>query len=408
MIEPPRHLLSRLAARLRLWKPARLVEEARRAIEEGDHARAAELLAEATRRAPAWAEPLYLSSRIAHSENETRDEEEGLLLAALERDPEHVESERALLAIRAWRFEPLTRAWHLFHGGRLEEALAAFRATLQQTGTRLPIDCTAGVIAGIGWCHHGLARPDLGVEAFAEALAIDPAIAHAQKGMGICLYQLREFVRAEVALVEALRLEPKMHDTTAFLGWCAYATGRFDEAKLRFEEAREGNPLLADACWGVAWSRWKLGEVEGTKTAFLEALELGPGHPSRPNLEAVVLTDSRYEELRAAYLASENSRNEAPIPPRASLAPPEPLVEALAALIDDRPADCLAILDELPPGDRWREQWLRGRAHLRLENPKRALNAFEEAGRLAPGRVEPALGSARALTLLERKTETNE
>ncbi len=373
------------------------MEEARRRIESDDATGARDLLNEAHLRAPAWPEPLYLLSRCARASGD-REEEERSLLAALQRDPEHAPAERALLEIRAWRLEPLTRAWHLFHGARFEDALAAFRGALEETGARLPLWTRAGVIAGIGWCHEGMGNPGWGAEAFVEALTLDPTIPHALKGLGICRYRLGDYPGAELVLHEALRLQPKYFDALAFLGWCAYETGRFEEARDHFQQASRGNPLLGDARWGLAWSLWKLERVEEAKRAFREAFEREPDHPSSEGVEKWLLAEPRYDDLREAWAVSRSSPGPArPTPP------PDPLLDALAALIEDRPDDCLSLLDELEdrsPGDAWRARWLRGRANMELNQLEEALASFDEARRLAPGREEPLLWRSRVLDTL--------
>ena len=403
MVDRPRDPYSPLAARLGLWKPARLVARARAALEEGDLTAARELLVQANRRAPAWAEPLYLLGVCARGANGTRDEEEQLLFAALERDPEHREAEKALLEIRAWRLEPVTRAWRLFHGGRAADALAAFRETFAELGARIPLEERASIVAGIGWCHHGMGRADWGVEAFLEALAYDPGLAHAQKGLGICLYWLGRFAEAEAALLAAIALEPKLLDALAFIGWCAYAQGEYKRALETFEAARDDHPLLGDARWGIAWSRWKLDRVEEAAAAFREAIALDPGHPSAGDVAVWVLPDRRYAQLASAAEAEREPMSELH-----EKREPRPLVDALSALAEGRAAEALRILaepGELPPGERWRARLVEGRARLALEEPERALQAFREASELAPGRAEPALEAARVLLRMDSRRE---
>lgn len=394
-----------LAVRLGWWKPARFVRKANAKLEEGNPHAAREFLVEANRRAPAWAEPLYLLSRCVHLEKGSRDAEEELLLAALERDAEHRRAERALLAIRAWRLEPVTRAWRLFHGGRVADARTAFREAHAELGTRIPHAQKASIVAGIGWCHHGLGRADWGVEAFLEALAHDPGLTHARKGLGICLYLLGRYAEAEAELRAAIALEPRLFDALSFVGWCAYMSGEFERALEIFEEARRGLPSLGDASWGVAWSRWKLGRVEEATVVFREALAVEPTHPSVVDVKTWVLSDPRYAELDAGW--GENAKQE---PSRATRErqEPRPLIEALIALAEERPEDCLRILAELrevPPSERWRARLLEGRARLALEDPPRALDAFREALEIAPGRTEPVLAAARTLAQLGEEQE---
>jgi tetratricopeptide (TPR) repeat protein len=338
----------------------------------------------------------------ARGANGTRDEEEQLLLAALERDPEHREAEKALLAIRAWRLEPVTRAWRLFHGGRTADALAAFREAYAELGARIPVEERAPIVAGIGWCHHGTGHADWGVQAFLEALAYDPKLAHAHKGLGICLYWLGRYAEAEAALRAAIALEPKLFDALAFIGWCAYALGEYERALATFEAARDGHPFLGDARWGIAWSRWKLDRVDEAVAAFREALELDPAHPSAGDVALWVLGDPRYVALLIpAAERSESSADREPAEPR-------PLIEALSALAEGRAAEALRILaelGELSPGERWRARLLEGRARLALEEPERALEAFRESLEIAPGRAEPALEVARTLLRMDSRQD---
>ncbi|MAF64137.1 MAG: hypothetical protein CMJ84_00570 [Planctomycetes bacterium] len=404
--ERPLPGLLRALSRLRLWRPATLVSEAGERLGVGDAAGARRALEEAIARAPAWAEPLFLLSRCARLERKgsdepgSRDEEEGLLYEALARDGEHAAAERALLEIRAWRFEPLTRAWHLFHGGRPAEALDAFRAALACTGGRLPEESRADTLAGIGWSLHGLRHGEQARAAFEQAIDLSPELAHAHKGLGISLYFLRRLEEAEVALCRALELEPRLADARAFLGWCAYDSKDHARARNEFEAAREANPLLADARWGLAWSLWRLDEAAAAATAFEEAATLNPTHPSAADVASCVLPDARCASLASIWAELIGTPNAARPRQNSQRLAQRPLVEALALLTEDRPADSLAVLEHARPVravDRWRARLLEGRARLALEEHDEALAAFLAATEIAPTRAESALAAARLL-----------
>ncbi|MDP6539415.1 MAG: tetratricopeptide repeat protein [Planctomycetota bacterium] len=406
----PLPALLRVLAGLRLWKPARLVRDARDRLRSGDTVEARLLLEEAVSRAPAWAEPLYLLSRCARLERNggdapgSRDEEEGLLFAALARDAAHAPAERAMLEIRAWRFEPLTKAWHLFHAGRHAEALAAFHASAACIGGRLPEESRADAQAGIGWSLYGLARHDEAVTALERATELAPELAHAHKGLGMSLYFLGRHEEAESALARAVELEPRLADARAFIGWCAYDRGDFVRAQEAFEAAREANPLLGDARWGAAWCAWRLDEVDAATIAFREAAALDPSHPSAADVAVWVLGDARF-----SMLAEHWAQLVAPAPPGAArpLSPADtgrfprrPLVEAMALLCDGRPEDSLALLERVRPVnavERWRSHLLEGRARLALDERELALEAFLAAVEIAPSRAESALAAADLL-----------
>lgn len=387
--------LMRFLARFHPWKPAQHLAEARRALRANNLDLASEAIERAMRRAPAWAEPHVLNALVLRAQGKGKDAEEASLLAALERNPGHQGAEQQMLAIRAWRHEPLTHAWHLYYGKRYAEALEAFRAALLGVGTRLPESERAACLAGMGWCHHGYGRADWGLQAFDEALQVEPDLPHALKGKGICLYLLGRYVEAEATLFEALALEPRLLDGKCFIGWSRYARGMFVEALAIFTEVTATREASGDAHWGSAWCAWRLDRVEQAAESFARGLALAPRHPSQGDFLSLVLPDARY-----APLAAQVGRPAPPASSEASPAYPAVLTDALEALVLDKPDRALEIL-KLAPEDlarhTWRKHILSGRALLALGENAQALQAFKLAHRAAPLRVEPTLAAADLL-----------
>ncbi len=367
--------LARLLGRLRPWKPARLLATGKRALAAGDQASAAIAFESCRRRAPAWAEPWYELSRCARAAGDPIEAVEALLLGALERNPGHTAAEAALLELRAWRYTPLTEAWHLYHGARLNDALAAFDAALDCTGTRLPELARGRVLAGLGWCHHDLGALHESALAFEQALLCEPSLAHAHKGLGIVLYKLGRYVEAEHSLEAAVGYEPKLHDALAFIGWCHYATGRYADALAVFQRVQAANPILGDAAWGTAWSLWRLADTVHAPQAFRAAAQLDPAHPSAADVARFVLQAPHFEQLAQDWGALLVSANPAPAKSETS-EQRRPLVEALSAMQEQRPEDCLEILRGLQPRsskEEWQARILEARATRALEdsNPDR-------------------------------------
>ncbi|MBI4879434.1 MAG: tetratricopeptide repeat protein [Planctomycetes bacterium] len=389
----------RLAARLRLWRPAVLVCRAQESLARSDLAEARACLSEAARRAPSWAEPYYLLGRAAAAdESATRDEEESWLAAALERDPRHARAERALLSLRAWRHEPLMRGWRLYHAGKMLDALAAFDAAISAIGRQAPEATRGDALAGMGWCQHALGDFAAAEEAFAAALVLSPRLIHAQKGLGISLYHLGRFDEARAALDAVLALNPELQDARSFIGWCAYAQGRWREALDVFAAACAGNPLLPDPRWGMAWSCWRLGQMKEARAAFLHALRLGPAHPSREDARALFVAEPELRDLQAEALAGQpdgaSARRElAGIDVRGG-----PLLDALERLVSGDPQGALERLQQalgLSGDDSWRAELLRGEALLRLCRHDEGEAAFARAAAQEPGRPQGAEGAAR-------------
>ena len=299
MIPAPssRRWAARVAARLRLWRPAVLAERARRLLAAGAAGRARPLLREAVRRAPSWAEPHYLLGRCAAASGE-RDAEEAAYLRALQLEPGHEEAERALLRLRAWRYEPVMAGWRFFHAGRHEEAIAAFAAAFDEPEDRVAPALRGEVRSGIGWARYERGEWAAAEQAFADAVDGGAAPDHAWKGRGMSLYRLERHAEAAAALHAALERNPAMHDARAFLGWCAYSLGRAEEASAHFQAALDGNPLQADAWWGMAWSARRRGQPAEARASFRRAIQLGPDHPSVDPALALFTHDAEFRELQ--------------------------------------------------------------------------------------------------------------
>ncbi len=397
------HAFVRFAARFHLWKPARYLAQARQALQAGELDTASEFIERAMYRAPGWADPHFLKALVLREQGIGRAAEEVSLLAALERNPLHHGAEQEMLAIRAWRHEPLTNAWHLYYGKRYVEALEAFRAALLSIGTRLPESERAACLAGIGWCHHGYGRADWGLQAFSEALLVEPDLAHALNGKGICLYLLGRYLEAETALGQALVLEPRLLDAKCFIGWSLYARGAFTDAMTVFAEVLAKREAIGDAHWGLAWCAWRLDNVEQAANSFARALTLAPHHPSHGDFLALVIPDARYAPLAGKIGC--------PLPPVESCARapyPAYLTDAMEALVTGKPEIAIELLEQTKEHSArfsWRRHLLVGRALVAQGNHQLALEAFDLAHGAAPLRAEPIVAIAVTLRSMKRSEE---
>src|SRR5262249_9534610 len=126
------------------------------------------------------------------------------------------------------------------------------------------------------------------------AVKADPALVHAQKGLGMVDYRLGAYDAAETALRAALALQKDLFDAQAFLGWCAYARGEWSTALDRFGQAARMNPLDADSTWGIAWSLVRLHRPADAAPVFEEAIGKGASHPSVHDAILLFATDAAF------------------------------------------------------------------------------------------------------------------
>lgn len=181
------------------------------------------------------------------------------------------------------------RALCLAGAGRVEEALAAYRRTLElrpaffeawaNLGSLLETNGRfaeaeeayvradrlkpgiAAVLNGLGMCLLARGESAKAAEAFGRAVAADPKFATAQNNLGNTLGKLKQVDAAIVHLQEAVRLRPDYAVAWVNLGEQCYVAGRDAEAVAAIDRALALDPEngglrhLRDAIAGVQTER---------------------------------------------------------------------------------------------------------------------------------------------------------
>jgi Tfp pilus assembly protein PilF len=406
-------------ARLRLWKPAVLYFEASALIEAtasgaskplGDCGKspnescklesAEQLLHRAIKRAPSWAAPHMLLAQIAH-QRDAKGEQERHLWMALQCKPDCAEAETQLMKLRAWRHEPVMRAWHLYYSAQPAQAIRAFEAAQQQLGQRVATDAEAEIQAGLGWSWHAQQAWDRAEHFFDQAVQADQHLAHAWKGLGLCRYHLNQLAEAELAFDRALQLNAQAVDVVALLGWCAYAGNDFATALRRFEAALEQNPLLGDAWWGVAWCQWRNRNADVAGHALIQARKWAPDHPSAAKAVAIFEQDPAYFELLRPNAEVEQSED------CIEVGSEQLLWDALEALQDGNLDRAWTLLQDqsLAEYPVWQVELLRGRVQQAGKQTDTAIHHLQAARQAAPHRADAAHELSRYLNQLNREDE---
>ena len=164
--------------------------------------------------------------------------------------------------------------------GRLEEAIADFRAALART----PDDQAA--LNALGLCLARTGRADEAIEALDRAIALEPTAAAAHYNKGWTLESQGDLKGARGAYGEALRLEPDHVRALGSLASVAARTGAWAEARERGERALALEP--GDPSASIALATAELGEGQAAEAeARLDALILEGRLP--PHERAVAL-----------------------------------------------------------------------------------------------------------------------
>jgi Flp pilus assembly protein TadD len=202
--------------------------------------------------------------------------------------------------------------------------------------------------------------------------------------------KLRDFSEAlrrgdAPAALEAARdaclAEPNRAEAHYAFGQAWMAAGKPARAEQTFAVAAKLRPDFADAWINLGLARYSQGAVEDAKKCFVRALQAQPGHPAATsNLAAFLRLTGGYEAAET-LLREALARNPQDAGARLNL--------VAEALQEERPAEALALLNEVdPPADdiaaarHWHLQ--RALALIALQRPDKARTALGEFDALGP------------------------
>src|SRR5208282_3291539 len=149
---------------------------------------------------------------------------------------------------------------------------------------------TSDTCGRMGWALYHQGKYAEAIEAFNEAINLDPSNPYFRRGRGWAYSQSREYKNAILDLSLALAKTDRSQDVDAWeealrgLGWSLYHQGVTDSDRSSVEQALEkfGQLLtegiqeprrLQEACRGMGWACYRLGRFPETKEYFSKALE---------------------------------------------------------------------------------------------------------------------------------------
>ncbi len=112
--------------------------------------------------------------------------------------------------------------------------------------------------------------------AFRQALQLDPRHIGALNGLGSVALEEERYDEARERFTEVSRLYPRLATPHHGLGWVAYEEQRFDEARNCFQRACELDPDLAGPYNGLGWVAYEQQDYDTAKDFFAKAMRLNP------------------------------------------------------------------------------------------------------------------------------------
>lgn len=217
-----------------------------------------------------------LAARVAGTIfSEIRDGEKA---ASLRRPPADLDVYE--LTLRAYaHLHQLSRDGMLAARAALEQALALdpnYPPALTCLGTLIASDAGMTISGAVG----PEALPEA-IEMIRRGLAIDPALAIGQQGLGYALFQVGRFDDALLAAERSVALGPGNAEHLAFLGFAQVNVGRYAAGLENVERAIMLNPLGPALNHGIAATAlYALDRHEEAVQVAATAAELSPGYTS--------------------------------------------------------------------------------------------------------------------------------
>ena len=137
---------------------------------------------------------------------------------------------------RAVKVDPgMASAWSVLASNlqQLEqypEAVEAYRQAI-------PLGADARLSYNLGFCLNRLARRNEAIDAFQEAVRLDPTLKEASSSLGRALLEAGRYAEAVTALESAQQLDPGAYSTAFALGLCHYHQGAYQKAIDNYNQA---------------------------------------------------------------------------------------------------------------------------------------------------------------------------
>jgi Flp pilus assembly protein TadD len=245
---------------------------------------------------------------------------------------------------------------------------------LEKAHTIAPADPYCQLHYGLGL--HALGRHEEAAAQFRASAQLLPSDPAPFLNLSAALLALGDHRRALDAARRARRRAPAVAQAVYMVGLAMLELGRLDEAESEFATAVGLAPDFADAWVNLGIVRYRRDDIERAKVAMRKALDVAPGHAAAASNLAAFLRLTGHAERGEQLLLDLLARDPAAAEARVNL--------AAALLLDDRPADALALLDEqpVPAEPRLARHWQlqRSLALLQLRRPQEAREAIASIG----------------------------
>jgi tetratricopeptide (TPR) repeat protein len=160
----------------------------------------------------------------------------------------------------------------LVRQSRHQEAVVEFKKALQTEN-----DLAAETYCALGSVYEHLDRIQDAIEAYSEAMKVDPSFAEAYAKLGLLYDRSAQFLKAVRMHLMAIRLRPKDVELRKNLGLAYFNVGSYPEAMKAYNQALQMSPEDATIHYGLGLVYLDLGDEESALEKQKLINELGEG-----------------------------------------------------------------------------------------------------------------------------------
>ena len=185
----------------------------------------------------------------------------------------------------------------LYHQNKYNEAIQAYNEAIKID----PQNASA-------WNFKGYAldrqrKYDEAIKAYDRAIEINPQYVNASIHKGIILYHQNKYDEAIQAYDEAIKIDPQNASAWNFKGYALDHQGKHDEAIKAYERAIEIDPRFENAWYKKGAALYEQGKYNEAIQAYDEAIKIDPQNASYlwNNKGAALYEQGKYNEAIQAY-----------------------------------------------------------------------------------------------------------
>lgn len=221
---------------------------------------------------------------------------QAMFKSILRKQPYHPGATQGLIEVNEKIYGAFNAAWALHYAKDYDGAVAAFQSILDDRSRLMPEKELWRVFLSMGQTCYKKNDPEQATLYFKNSLdLLNNSDAH--KGIGLILFDQKDYGKAVEAFILSLALYPDQYDVASLIAWCQFRNKDTKAAITGFEKQIAINPYIADAHYGLGLALNQQGEKKPAMEQFYSVISLLPGYLLTDEFYTIIESNKEYEPL---------------------------------------------------------------------------------------------------------------